>query len=122
MSETFTPTAYMKSSCPFCFKVIMFLAEAGLMDKLNIVRIETENTEKLEHYREKLQALTGKPASFPTIELTPGQFVSDSDELISYFAEQNGIDPTSLPGLAYYKANLMPAYIANFKALKALKQ
>lgn len=121
MTENFTPKAYLKSSCPFCFKLVMFLAEAKLMDKVEIIRIESSDEAALSHYRDLLQKATGKAASFPTVELSPGEFSSDSDGLIDYFGEKYSVELSSLPGLAYYKDNLFPAYLANFRELKALR-
>lgn len=122
MSAEFKPVAYLKNSCPFCFKFVMFMAEAGLMDSIKIVRIDGDNEEEMNRYRTLLQEKTGATASFPTVEIEPGQFSSDSEGLIQHFAALKGIDPTTLPGLAYYKENLFPAYIARFKELKALKE
>ena len=122
MSGEFKPVAYLKDSCPFCFKLVMFMAEAGLMDQIELITIDGNNDEEMNKYRELLQQKTGAAASFPTVELAPGEFSSDSEGLIAHFAEKNGVDVNSLPGLAYYKANLFPAYIARFKELKALKE
>ena len=122
MSGNVRPQAYLKSSCPFCFKFVMFMAEAQLMDRIEIVRIDASNQEEMNHYRQLLQEQTGTPASFPTVEIRRGEYLSDSDVLIDYFAGEYGVDATALPGLAYYKANLLPAYRANFAELKALKE
>ncbi|WP_221794875.1 hypothetical protein [Oceanobacter mangrovi] len=122
MPADFKPVAYLKDSCPFCFKLVMFLAEAGLMDKVEIIRIKGDDEAEMNHYHQLLQGKTGATASFPTMELAPGEFSSDSEGLISHFAAEYGVDVATLAGLAYYKDNLFPAYIARFKELKALKE
>ena len=121
MSSSFKPVAYLKSDCPFCFKLVMFLAETGLMDKVELVRIEGTDEAAMNHYRELLQQKTGEKASFPTVQLDEDCYSSDSEGLIQMFADQYQIDVAALPGLAYYKDNLFPAYIARFKELKALR-
>jgi glutaredoxin len=122
MSEDFKARAYLKNSCPFCFKLVMFMSEAGLMDQMEIICIDGENEAELDKYRELLQQQTGEKTSFPTVEIAPGEFNSDSDGLIEFFASKHGIDANNLPGLAYYKANLMPAYRARFMELKQLRE
>lgn len=122
MTTDFKPVAYLKDSCPFCFKLVMFLAEAGLMDKVEIIRIKGEDEDQMNHYRTLLKEKTGETASFPTVELEPGKFSSDSEGLIAHFAAQYEVNVDALAGLAYYKENLFPAYIARFKEAKALKE
>lgn len=121
MTTDYIAKAYLKNSCPFCFKFVMFMAEAGLMDKIEIVCIDGENETEMNHYREFLQKQTGENASFPTVEINPGEYSSDSDGLIDFFANKHGVDAESLPGLAYYKDNLFPAYRARFKEIKELR-
>ena len=35
-----TEKAYVKEGCPFSFKFLVFMAEAGLLDRIEIVRME----------------------------------------------------------------------------------
>ncbi|WP_317932972.1 glutathione S-transferase N-terminal domain-containing protein [Halioxenophilus sp. WMMB6] len=121
MSDQHTAKAYLKCGCPFSFKLVMFLAEAQLLDKVELIRVDANSPEELDEYRDFLQAQTGRPASFPTVEIAPGDYMGDSDALIEWFASQYQVDETALPGLAYYKANLFPAYLAHYRELKALK-
>ena len=122
MTADFKPVAYLKSDCPFCFKLVMFLAEARLMDKVDLIRIEGSDDGEMNRYRELLQQKTGEKASFPTVEIAEGEFSSDSEGLIELFASRYQIAIDELPGLAYYKESLFPAYIARFKELKALRE
>jgi hypothetical protein len=45
------------------------------------------------------------------VEIEPGQYKSDSDALIEYFAARNGIDASQLPALAFYKETLFPQIV-----------
>lgn len=54
MTNAFIPKAYLKNSCPFCFKLVMFLAEAQLMDKVEIISIDAKDEIAMQKYRQLL--------------------------------------------------------------------
>lgn len=121
MSE-YTPKLYLKSNCPFCFKVIMFLTETQQMDSVDIIRIEGNDEEEMNRYRQILESITGEKASFPTAMIKENEFMTDSDAIVAFFAEQAGIQIAQAKGYQFYLNGLFPTYIARFKELKALKE
>ncbi len=101
------PTAYLLTNCPFSFKFLLFISEARLIDRFEIVRCEPDSAE-LAQVKEKLTAATGKKATFPTVEIEPNVYKSDSDALVAHYAELNKIDPQSLPAFSFYMKGIFP--------------
>ena len=83
MTNEFKAKAWLKSSCPFCFRFLLFITEAGLLDQVEVVRVDADDEDQLNARRSELQQLTGEVASFPTVELSPGQYLSDTAEQLS---------------------------------------
>ena len=98
---------YVKEGCPFSFKFLLFMTEAGLLDRIEIVRLAPEDP-TFDATKARLSEGLGKPATFPTVEIEPGRFMSDSDRLIEHFAERENIRPDELPVLSFYKETLFP--------------
>jgi hypothetical protein len=108
MAETrFKPKAYLKDGCPYSFKLLLFLAEARLLDGVDVVRCDPDGDE-FERIRQRLSGATGKPATFPTVEMEPGRHVVDSDRLIEHFARVHGVAADALPALAFYRQTIFP--------------
>jgi hypothetical protein len=101
-------TAYLMLGCPFSFKFLLFMTEAGLRDQIRVVPVDPEATH-YEQLRTELEDATGKKASFPTVEVEPGIYRSETDELIDYFANRHGIDPGDLPTLQFYNDGVFKA-------------
>jgi hypothetical protein len=106
-AQRFQAKAYLKEGCPFSFKFFLFMVEARLNDQIEVIRCNPSRPE-FEAVKAKLTAATGKPAAFPTAEIEPGRYQSDSDELIKHFAAKHGVDNASLPALAFYKETIFP--------------
>src|SRR3546814_2562119 len=71
MTDTaFRPTLYLLDPCPFCFKVRVFLMEAGLTEKVEIRSFG--QGEEMEAVRAELAPHLSK-ISFPAAELEPGR-------------------------------------------------
>ena len=122
MTEGFKAKVYMKNTCPFCFKFMLFLTEIGVLDQFEIITAHSSNETEMDKYRAFLQEKTGKQASFPTVEIEPGTFMAESDDLIAFYAEQYGIDVEQLAALPYYIAGPFQAQIDLFKENRALKE
>jgi hypothetical protein len=105
--KSFTSKAYLKEGCPFSFKYLLFMAEASLLDRIEVIRCNPETAE-FEGIKAKLEAATNKPATFPTVEIEPGRYQSDSDQLIEYYAQRNNIVLSNLPALSFYKDGIFP--------------
>jgi spore cortex formation protein SpoVR/YcgB (stage V sporulation) len=98
--------AYIKEGCPFSFKFLTFMAEAKLLDEIEIVRVR-EGDADYETTRRKLEEHAGK-ASFPTVEVEPGEYMADSDRLIEHYAKRAGLRPDQMPVLSLYKQEILP--------------
>ena len=103
----FRPTAYLREGCPFSFKLLLFLTEAGLREQFELIRCNPHASD-FQAIKSKLQAGLHKAASFPTVEVAPGRYLSDSDALIEHYASQNGIEVGELPALSFYRETLLP--------------
>lgn len=103
----FKPTAFLKEGCPFSFKFLLFLAETGLRDRFELIRCNPDAPE-FEAIRSRLQAGLHKPATFPTVEVAPGRYMSDSDALIAHYASSYGIEAARLPALSFYVQTIFP--------------
>jgi len=109
-AEPFKAKAYVKEGCPFSFKYWLFVIEAGLEDHIEVVRCNPQDA-GFESLKAKLAAALGKRASFPTVEIEPGRYQSDSDKLIGWYAERYNIDIDALPALAFYKETIFPQIV-----------
>lgn len=106
-SAPFKPKAYLREGCPFSFKFLLFAAEAGIRGQLDVIRCNPDGPD-FQAIKSRLQSALHKPASFPTVEVEPGRYLDDSDELIRYFGAREGIDPASLPALSFYLQTIFP--------------
>lgn len=105
--QPFKAKVYLKEGCPFSFKYLLFMVEAGLGDQIEVIRCDPSDP-KFDAVKAKLAARLGKPVSFPTVEIEPGRYESDSDTLIRHYATNNGVETSSLPALAFYTETLFP--------------
>lgn len=106
-TQPFKAKAYLKEGCPFSFKYLLFMTEAGLSDQIEVVRCDPSDPE-FNAMKAKLAAGLRKPASFPTVEIEPGLYESDSDVLIRRYARKNGVEASRLPALAFYTETIFP--------------
>lgn len=116
----FKPTAYLLLGCPFCFKFVLFMTEAGLLDQINIISFDP-NAEDFESHKLALQQRADKPLSYPAVEMTPGVFQTETDHLIAQFAQENAIALDKLTTLAYYQQGVFTKYVELFMENRALK-
>ena len=108
--KCFKPKAYVLLGCPFCFKFLLFMTEAGLLDHIEIVSFDP-SADDFEAKKENLVALADKKVTYPTVEVEPKVYKSETDDLINYFADQNAISDMNLPTLKCYQEGLMARYI-----------
>jgi glutathione S-transferase len=123
MTETpFTPVLFLKAGCPFCLKVRLFLLEAGELDRVALREFVPGTAEETE-IRELLAPVVEK-GSFPTAELTPGSFTTESDAIVAFFAKRAGAAPGDLPTYQSYLTgvfkNLGTLYRENINLKKRL--
>jgi hypothetical protein len=109
-TQAFKPKAYLLNGCPFSFKFWLFMTEARLADQIEVIRCDP-NEPSFEKTKAKLAQGSGKSATFPTVEVEPGRYQSDSDALIEQFASRNRVDANRLPALAFYKQTILPQVV-----------
>jgi len=109
-TNEFKARAYVKHGCPFSFKFLVFMSEAGLLDRIEIIRMKPDDP-SYDAQKQKLDKQLGKPATFPVVEVEPGQYQTDSDRLIERYAAEGGLTPDSLPVLSFYKQTIFPQLI-----------
>lgn len=117
----FVCSAWLKRGCPFSFKFLLFMAEAGLLGHIKIIEM-VEDEDGFDETKAELSEKLGKKATFPTVEVEPGVFMSDSDELIEYFADQCGIEVEALEALSFYKRGLMAHSLSKFKEWRTYQE
>jgi len=93
MATEFKPKLFVRVTCPFCIRLENFFEQAGLLDKIEIVECDTKGTDELNRYRTVLSDKLGKQATFPTMEIAPDQFMSDSGALMAYYSGLYNIEP-----------------------------
>jgi hypothetical protein len=69
--------------------LLEFITESQLDDEIEIVRCAI-GTPQMNAVREKLTAATGDQPKFPTMEIEPGTYRTESDELIDYLEGKYG--------------------------------
>jgi len=106
----FKAKAYVREKCPFSFKFLVFMAEARLLDRIEIVRMKPDDP-GFEAEKEKLGKKLGKAVTFPVVEVEPGRYQTDSDQLIERYAAEAGLKPDALPVLSFYKETIFPQLI-----------
>lgn len=112
----FKPTAYIRTNCPYSFKFLLFVTEAGLHDQFEFVPMNPETTE-FETRKQEIERRMGRKAVFPVAEIAPDEFLSDSDKLIDHFSENHGINQGAMYALNFYRGGLYPCYLEMFAIL-----
>ena len=119
-NQAFKPTAYIKDGCPFSFKFLVFAAESGLLDELEIVRVRDGEPEA-DATKQRLSEKLGKQASFPTVEIEPDRYMADSDKLIEYYSQRLKVAADDLPVLSFYKQTILPKLFKLYELTKGAK-
>ena len=107
----FKPKAWLKDGCPYSFKFLLFMTEARLLDRIEVIRCDPDSA-AFDDVKQRLARATGREATFPTVELEPGRYLSDSDRLIAHFAHAFEVDPDALPALSFYEETLFAQLVA----------
>jgi len=121
MSDSiYVAKAYLLLNCPFSFKFLLFMTEAGLLEQIEIITFDAKENDYVRK-KAKLEDLLGSEISFPTVEIEQGIYKSDSDALIDHYSKKNGIINKKLVTLEYYKNGIFDEIIHLFKENRALK-
>lgn len=108
--QSFKPKAYLKDGCPFSFKFWLFLIESGIADQVEVIRCNSKDPQ-FAAVSQKLASGLGTKPSFPTVEIEPGRYKSDSDALIEYFSARSAVHSVELPALGFYKETILPQVV-----------
>lgn len=122
MTDTNTrPVLFVLPTCPFCMKLRLFLLEAGMLGDVEVR--EADTPERDAAIRAELAPHFDK-VTFPTLQLSSGKYLADSDAIIAHFAEPAGIEPESLPTYRTYVygplANMKKLFAENMQLKKQL--
>lgn len=110
---TFRPRAYVKTTCPYSFKFRLFITEAGLADQIDFVPMDPDASD-FKGIKADVEARSGAPLHFPTVEVDRNVFINDSDRLIAHFSKLHGINDSSLATLNFYRHGLFPTFLELF--------
>jgi glutaredoxin 2 len=106
MSSDFQPVLYLKESCPSCFKVRIFLLEAGLLQTFD-QREFAAGDEREQPIKEELAPHFEK-ITFPAVQFAPGKFMRESDDIIAHYSRENGVQSSDLHIFGIYNDILLP--------------
>jgi hypothetical protein len=112
--------AYLLLGCPFCFKFLLFMTEAGLLDQIEVVALDHGSPE-YGALKAELEQRAGRALSFPAVETEPGVIKTDTQALIAHFRASNGLDDASLPVLDFYQKGLFQNVVNLYQENMALK-
>lgn len=115
MSE-FIPTAWVRTNCPYSFKFRLFVTEAGLSDQFSFIPMDPDSPD-FATIKGELDRKAGRSITFPLVEVAPNQFMTDSDALITHFADRYGLDDSAMPTLSFYRSGLYVCYLEMFAIL-----
>ena len=121
MTETTADKAYLLLGCPFCFKFLLFMTEAGLLDQIEVITLD-HSAPDYGDTKQSLEEKAGRKVSFPTVEIAPGVYESDTQALIDHYRAKGGIGDASLPTLEFYEQGLFQNVVNLFKENMALKK
>ena len=113
--------AYMLLGCPFCFKFMLFMTEAGLLEQIELVSLDHSSAE-YGKIKADLENQAGRTLSFPTVEIEPGVLQSDTKALIEHYRAKHGIGETALPILDFYDRGLFQNVVNLYKENMSLKE
>jgi glutathione S-transferase len=120
ISKAFKPIVYLKENCPFCLKVRLFLLESGLASEVES-RDFAPATEREQEIRTELLPHVDK-VSFPAAQLEPGRYVTESDDIVAFFAAKAGRDLASLPVYRNYVDGVFAMSMKLWKENQDLKK
>lgn len=112
--------AYLLLGCPFCFKFLLFMTEAGLLEQIEVIELN-HNDSDYEARKLELARLAGKAVSFPLVEVAPGHYESETDALIDRYSQANQVSKETLPTLDFYSKGVFENLIGLYKENMKLK-
>uniref|UniRef100_A0A7S0T5W2 Glutaredoxin domain-containing protein n=1 Tax=Erythrolobus madagascarensis TaxID=708628 RepID=A0A7S0T5W2_9RHOD len=102
---------YVRAGCPFCTRLLIFLAEAGLMNRVEVVVVDG-NEQLLKSLAEmgRLQQSNSgehEKVTFPAAEVARGVLEMETDRLIEWFSGAFGVKREQMYVLPFYENGVM---------------
>jgi len=94
-SKSYRPTLYLKRGCPYCCKVVCYLADAGMSKSAADWKWDTPEN------REMITEKCGK-ASFPTLQIGPDEFMQESEDIIDRFIAESNLARADAVSYTYF--------------------
>ena len=99
---------FLKAGCPFCTKLVVFIASAGLKNKFKPIY-------DCPSVREYVSAVNNGKCTFPAMELEAEKVVMlETSDIIELLKKENNIDVDSLWAYNYFEGGLLRSYSALF--------
>lgn len=99
---------FLKSGCPFCTKLVVFISAAGLLDKFKPIY-------DCPPVREYVGFVNDGKISFPALETEEDKVVMlETMDIIDLLVKENNIQEETLWAYHYFETGLLPAYSALF--------
>ena len=119
MTITFKPVFYARHTCPFSFKVRVFLLDAGQLDRVELR--EVFDAESEEAIRRELIGHAPE-VSYPTVRFGDSDRLCESDDIIARFAEMFDVVPATLPTFGAYVDGPFQLLIGLYKEAASLRE
>ena len=99
---------FLKGGCPFCTRLVVFIADAGLKDKVKPIY-------DCPAVREYIKEVNDGRCSFPAMEISPGTTVMlETQAIIDLLKQENGVAEDALWASHYFEEGLFLSYRAMF--------
>uniref|UniRef100_A0A7S3LM93 Uncharacterized protein n=2 Tax=Aplanochytrium stocchinoi TaxID=215587 RepID=A0A7S3LM93_9STRA len=95
---------YAGPRCPYSIKLIVFLAEAGLLEVTQIVHPTQQDLDKI-------SAKMGKKAGVPTLKFNDDSYMNESDHIIDYLAKTHGKNRLKMEVLTMFLSGMYRDYM-----------
>ena len=95
---------FLKAGCPFCTKLVVFLAAAGLQNKVKPIY-------DCPPVRDYVAALNDGTCSFPALELEEDKVVMlESADIIAFFTKEYNVDDNQLWASRYFDEGMLVTF------------
>lgn len=112
--SAFIPTAYIMRGCPFSFKFLLFISEARLLDKIQLIHVD-KAAKEFSDQQQTLAKRLGRKPTFPLVEVAVDELRTESDELIRYFAHKYDVAITQMPVFDCYSKGVCERFIQIYR-------
>mmetsp|Transcript_10633 Transcript_10633/g.28363 ORF Transcript_10633/g.28363 Transcript_10633/m.28363 type:complete len:149 (-) Transcript_10633:330-776(-) len=94
---------YVRAKCPFCTRLLIFLAEARLLDRVRVAVVDGD-----EHLLRRLREHAARDVTFPAARFErDGSIEMDTETLMRSFEQRFAVDRADLFVLRFYTDGVM---------------